>query len=146
MLKALCKSSKKWMGYVRENCCQVIAAVVVLFSPCFSQSIGAAICEFLAHSSRPFWRRRSCWAKASYSRDQVVGGSRLLDGCIERAWTDSISVSKPLTCPWFCNCKYAVVMNYCIIFLFLTQLSKWLFFRHILDYKIGRFFLLKTGM
>jgi hypothetical protein len=80
-------------------------------APCVSQSIGTAVCAFLVYPSRPFWGCRSCWTKAPCSRDQVVGGSRLLDGCLERAWTDTVSVSKPLACPRLCNCKYDVAMN-----------------------------------
>jgi len=87
----------------------MINVVLVLFPPCFSQTVDAAACTLLAHSSRPIWRSRSSWAKASGSKNQVEGGSGLLGGCLERAWTDSISVSQPATCPRFCDCKSDVL-------------------------------------
>lgn len=56
----------------------------------------------------------------------MVGGSGLPDGRLERAWTDTISVSKPLACPGFCNCKYDI-MNCCLIYM------------HVEDVHIDRF-------
>jgi len=67
--------------------------ILVLVTPCFLQTAGTAIIAFAAHSTRSFWGSRSCWTKASCSRNQVERDSRVFDGCLERAWTDSISVS-----------------------------------------------------